>query len=115
LRSASSWSMASARRRSADASIEHTIEDYQVEVVRGPASRSPVVHRLATHACGKALLIIHREIPPKFFFRTAGGSRFRSSRRFTCGFDHRFHKPVPRLRTTQPACLHTLSTPPSTA
>jgi len=37
LRSASSWSMASARRRNADPSIEHTIEDYQVGGVPGPA------------------------------------------------------------------------------
>src|SRR6202042_3348864 len=37
LRSASSWSMASARRRNADPSIEHTIEDYQVGGVLGPA------------------------------------------------------------------------------
>jgi hypothetical protein len=85
LRSASSWSMASARRRNADPSIEHTIEDYQVGGVPGRACRSSVIHRLAPRACGKALLIFHREIHPKFFFRTAGGSRFRSSQRYTCG------------------------------
>jgi hypothetical protein len=91
--------MASATRRRADSSIEHTIEDYQVGGVGGPACRSSVIHRLTTRACGKALWITHREIHPKFFFRTAGGSRFRSSQRYTCGLDHRFHKPVPRLRT----------------
>jgi hypothetical protein len=67
LRSASSWSMASARRRNADPSIEHTIEDYQVGGVPGPACRSSVIHRLAARACGKPLLIIHREIHPEVF------------------------------------------------
>jgi hypothetical protein len=77
--------MASARRLSADSSIEHTIEDYQVGGVLGPACRSSVIHRLTVRACGKALWITRREIHPKFFFRTAGGSHFRSSQRFTCG------------------------------
>src|SRR5207253_10311319 len=67
LRSASSWSMASATRRSADSSIEHTIEDYQVGGVLGLACRSPVVHRLPARACGKPLWITHLENPPGIF------------------------------------------------
>jgi hypothetical protein len=67
LRSASSWSMASARRLSAGSSIEHTIEDYQVGGVLGAACRSSVIHRLRARACGKSLWITHREICPKFF------------------------------------------------
>ena len=67
LRSASSWSMASARRRRADSSIEHTIEDYQVGDVLGPACRTSVIHRLPVRACGKALWIIPREIHLEVF------------------------------------------------
>ena len=85
LRSASSWSMASATRRRADSSIEHTIEDYQVGDGLGPACRGSVIHRLPTCACGNSMWITHREIHPKFFFRTAGGSRFPCSQRNTCG------------------------------
>ena len=44
LRSASSWSMASATRRRADSSIEHTVEDYQVDGACGRACRSLVIH-----------------------------------------------------------------------
>ena len=47
LRSASSWSMASATRRRADSSIEHTVEDYQVEGAFGRAYESPVIHRFS--------------------------------------------------------------------
>src|SRR5260370_20832485 len=46
LRSASSWSIASATRRRADSSIEHTVEDYQVGGAREPASASRVIHRV---------------------------------------------------------------------
>jgi hypothetical protein len=52
LRSASSWSMASATRRSADSSVEHTVEYYQVDGVRVRASRRSVIHNMAAHACG---------------------------------------------------------------
>ena len=45
LRSASSWSMASATRRRADSSIEHTSEDYQVGGVCEGTSQSSVIHR----------------------------------------------------------------------
>ena len=101
LRSASSWSMASARRLSADSSIEHTIEDYQVGGVPGPACRSsvmPQVGRLVPveSRCGS----LRREIRPKFFFRTAGGSRFRRSAAIYLWFRPPFPQPVPRLRTT---------------
>ena len=44
LRSASSWSMASATRRRADSSIEHTVEDYQVDGACGRAYESLVIH-----------------------------------------------------------------------
>ena len=64
LRSVSSWSMASATRRRADSSIEHTIEDYQVGDGLGPACRSSVIHRLPTCACGNSMWITHREIHP---------------------------------------------------
>jgi len=67
LRSASSWSMASATRRRADSSIEHTIEDYQVGDVLGPTCRSLVIHRLAPRVCGKKLWITHRENHLKVF------------------------------------------------
>ena len=67
LRSASSWSMASATRRRADSSIEHTIEDYQVGDVLGPACRSLVIHRLPTCACGNSMWITRRENRPKVF------------------------------------------------
>src|SRR5579864_8035645 len=53
LRSASSWSIASATRRRADSSIEHTVEDYQVGGAREPASVGPVIHRVPRVACGQ--------------------------------------------------------------
>jgi hypothetical protein len=44
--------------------------------------------------------ITHREIRQKFFFHTAGGSRFTCSQGHTRGQGRRFHNSVPRLRTT---------------
>ncbi len=51
---------------------------------------------------------------PRFFSYTPGGSRFACSRGISCCWLCRLHSDVPRLRTTWPACLHTLSTPLST-
>src|SRR5215467_12348224 len=76
LRSASSWSMASATRRRADPSVEHTIEDYQAGDAFGGSYRSLVIHRILTHACGKSLWIITGKSTSDFFFHTAGGSHF---------------------------------------
>src|SRR5437016_9475558 len=85
LRSASSWSMASATRRRADSSIEHTIEDYQLgDVLRArlPKLGYPQVADL----CLWKLDVDHPPgNPPEVFFRTAGGSRFPCSRGSTCG------------------------------
>src|SRR5260370_35510314 len=67
LRSASSWSMASATRRRANSSIEHTVEDYQVGGAREHASLSPVIHRSRRPACGQRLWITEREIPGEVF------------------------------------------------
>src|SRR6266849_2060141 len=53
LRSASSWSIASATRRRADSSIEHTVEDYQVGGAREHASASSVIHKVPGTACGQ--------------------------------------------------------------
>ena len=69
LRSASSWSMASATRRRADSSIEHTVEDYQVGDVFGGTYQSPVIHRQLTLSvekrCGSS-----PENPPQTFSST---------------------------------------------
>ena len=67
LRSASSWSMASARRWSADSSIEHTVEDYQVDGACGRAYGNLVIHRFPAWSCGKKMWVINREIHPKVF------------------------------------------------
>ena len=114
LRSASSWSMASATRRRADSSLEHTVEDYQVDGVCGGTCQSSVIHRKFTYACGKALWIITRKSTSDFFFHTAAESRFPCLQGYTCDIGHCFHSSAPRLRTTKSACQHTLSTPLST-
>jgi len=67
LRSASSWSMASATRRIADSSIEHTVEDYQVGGACKHASVSPVIHRPRRPACGQKLWITGRGNPREVF------------------------------------------------
>jgi hypothetical protein len=67
VRSASSWSMASARRQRADSSIEHTIEGYQVDGARGRACRSLVIHTIQRRTCGKRLWIISRKNPSEVF------------------------------------------------
>src|SRR6266567_3330335 len=59
--------MASATRRRADSSIEHTVEGYQLGGAGGRASVSPDIHRLTTHACGKELWTADREIPREVF------------------------------------------------
>jgi hypothetical protein len=76
LRSASSWSMASATRRRADSSIEHTVEDYQVDGACGRAFVSPVIHRSSRLACGQRLWITDREIPVKVFLPHSRWIRF---------------------------------------
>jgi hypothetical protein len=70
---ASSWSMASTRRLSADSSIEHTVEDYQVDGRCGRASADAVIHSYWMDACGFRLWITSRKNLMKFFFHTAGG------------------------------------------
>ena len=52
LRSLSSRSMASAKRRRANSSIEHTVEDYQVGGACEHAYVSPVIHRRRPPTCG---------------------------------------------------------------
>jgi hypothetical protein len=59
--------MASATRLRANSSIEHTVEDYQVDGACEGASASLVIHRPWRPACGQRLWITIREIPDEVF------------------------------------------------
>src|SRR5271167_1442054 len=59
--------MASATRLRADSSIEHTVEDYQVDGACAPASAGQVIHRLPEPACGQYPWITAQEIPREVF------------------------------------------------
>jgi hypothetical protein len=66
--------MASATRLSADSSVEHTVEDYQVDGVRERAFPPPVIHSYSPQPSSATLWISCRKFPAKYFFHTAGGA-----------------------------------------
>jgi len=77
----------------------------------GKCSIHKLIHPSVDNACG----LRAGKIPAKFFLHTTGGPRFPCSRWYGWIEGHPLHSSVPSLRTTCPACLHTLSTPSSTA